>query len=103
MKPSRVSLVIISQIRRLVVFCQWIQGDTSTRWEPILRYQGAHHPALDPFKLEANKNVLIEYHEKMCNDSLKILCCRSVLIPMHPDNSTARIGKITDLISCAMA
>ncbi len=73
-----------------------------TRWEPILRYQGAHHPALDPFKLEANKNVLIEYHEKMCNDSLKILS-RSVLIPMHPDNSTARIGKIADLISCAMA
>tara|TARA_B100001094_G_C18097773_1_gene753961 strand:- start:156 stop:1325 length:1170 start_codon:yes stop_codon:yes gene_type:complete len=71
-----------------------------TRWEPILRYQGAHHPALDPFKIEANKNVVVKYDEDMCSDSLKILS-RSVLIPMHPDNSITRIGKIADLISRA--
>ena len=37
-----------------------------TRWEPILRYQGAHHPALDPFKIPANKAARIEHSEDMC-------------------------------------
>ncbi len=64
-----------------------------TRWEPILRYQGAHHPALDPFKIPANKKARIEYSEDMCARSLKILA-RSVLIPMHPNNSRARVNKI---------
>ena len=71
-----------------------------TRWEPILRYQGAHHPALDPFKLTVNKEALVDYDVEMCRDSLKILS-RSVLIPMHPDNSVTRIRKIGDLIARA--
>ena len=64
-----------------------------TRWEPILRYQGAHHPALDPFKIPANKKARIEYSEDMCEKSLRILA-RSVLIPMHPNNSRARVNKM---------
>jgi dTDP-4-amino-4,6-dideoxygalactose transaminase len=71
-----------------------------TRWEPIMRYQGAHHPALDPFKLPANKKARIKYSEKMCKKSLKILS-RSVLIPMHPNNTKARIGKMAKAIAAA--
>ena len=61
-----------------------------TRWDPILRYQGAHHPALNPFKLKANKKCRIKYTMDMCKDSLDILA-RSVLIGMRPDNTRGRI------------
>ena len=71
-----------------------------TRWEPILRYQGAHHPALDPFKIPANKAARIEYSEDMCARSLRILA-RSVLIPMHPDNTKARVAKMGEAIALA--
>ncbi len=68
-----------------------------TRWEPIMRYQGAHHPALDPFKLPANKKARIKYSNGMCKKSLKILS-RSVLIGMHPNNSKARVRKMGEAI-----
>ena len=71
-----------------------------TRWEPILRQQGAHHPALDPFKLAENKKCLVDYTLDMCQDSLDILN-RSVLVPMHPDNTAARIKKIGKVIQQA--
>lgn len=71
-----------------------------TRWEPIMRYQGAHHPALDPFKLPANKKARIKYSKNMCKKSLKILS-RSVLIPMHPNNTKARVGKMAKAIVAA--
>jgi len=71
-----------------------------TRWEPIMRYQGAHHPALDPFKLPANKKARIKYSENMCKKSLKILS-RSVLVPMHPNNTKARVGKMATAIRAA--
>jgi dTDP-4-amino-4,6-dideoxygalactose transaminase len=71
-----------------------------TRWEPILRYQGAHHPALDPFKLRANQNALVKYRLDMCRDSLEVLS-RAVLIPMHPDHSRARLRKMGEAIRAA--
>ena len=71
-----------------------------TRWDPILRYQGAHHPALDPFKIEANKRCRVEYTPDMCQDSLDILS-RAVLIGMHPDHKRARIGQLAKAIRAA--
>lgn len=68
-----------------------------TRWDPIMRYQGAHHPALDPFKIAANAQARVEYTHDMCQDSLNILD-RSVLLPMHPDNSRRRVAKIAEAI-----
>lgn len=57
-----------------------------TRWDPIMRKQGAHHPDLNPYNLEANKKLEVEYSEDMCQDSLEILS-RCVLVPMHCDHS----------------
>lgn len=68
-----------------------------TRWHPILREQGAHHPALDPFKIPANQKCRVKYSEDMCQDSIDILN-RSVLIGMHPDNSRARIREISKAV-----
>ena len=61
-----------------------------TRWDPIMRKQGAHHPALDPFKLKENQGCNMDYTEDMCQDSLDILN-RTVLIGMHPDNTAQRV------------
>ena len=71
-----------------------------TYWDPIMRRQGAHHPALDPFKLKANKKCRIKYTMDMCQDSLDILN-RSVLIGMHPDNTRGRIGAMGKAIQAA--
>lgn len=68
-----------------------------TRWDPILRYQGAHHPSLDPFKIEANRKCRVEYSMDMCQKSLDILN-RSVLVPMHPDHTAARVRKMEGVI-----
>lgn len=73
-----------------------------TRWDPIMRYQGAHHPALDPFKIPANAEARIEYHADMCQVSLDILN-RSVLLPMHPDNTQKRVDEISAAIRQAAA
>ena len=56
-----------------------------TRWEPVLRQQGAHHPALDPFKIAANRKCRVRYTADMCSRSLDILG-RAVLVPCHPDH-----------------
>jgi dTDP-4-amino-4,6-dideoxygalactose transaminase len=71
-----------------------------TRWDPILRKQGAHHPSLNPFNLAENKALNIEYSEDMCPKSLDILS-RSVLIGMHPDNDRDKVNQIADAIRTA--
>ena len=71
-----------------------------TRWDPIMRYQGAHHPALDPFKIPANKKAKIKYTDDMCKDSLDVLS-RSVLIGTHPDNTRAKVRKMGEAIKAA--
>ena len=61
-----------------------------TRWDPIMREQGAHHAALDPFKIPANRACRVKYTDDMCADSLDILN-RAVLVPTHPDHKVARL------------
>ena len=47
--------------------------------------RGAHHPALDPFKIAANRKCRVRYTADMCSRSLDILG-RAVLVPCHPDH-----------------
>ncbi|MDA0749015.1 MAG: DegT/DnrJ/EryC1/StrS aminotransferase, partial [bacterium] len=64
-----------------------------TRWDPIMRKQGAHHPAMNPYNFPENKKLNVKYSKDMCKDSLDILG-RSVLISMHPDNTQKRVREI---------
>ena len=73
-----------------------------TRWEPILRQQGAHHPALDPFKIPANRKCRVQYAMDTCAASLGILN-RAVLIGMHPNNKRARLRQIAAAVRQAAA
>jgi len=73
-----------------------------TRWDPIMRKQGAHHPALDPFKLKENQGAQMDYTADMCQDSLDIMN-RTVLMGMHPDNAAQRIEEMATAIAAAAA
>ena len=68
-----------------------------TEWDPIFARRGAHHRALDPFHLPANRRCRRNYTKSMCARSLDILS-RTVMLGNHPDRKrgevTARIRKI---------
>ena len=53
-------------------------------WAPILAKRGAFHPLMDPFKMEANQNIIPNYTKDMCQKSLDILC-RVSYIGISPD------------------
>lgn len=72
------------------------------RWDPILRYQGGHHPALNTFERPANRKCRVEYTEDMCRDSLDLLS-RCVLIPMHPNHTRRRLQEMAGAIRAAAA
>ena len=71
-----------------------------TRWEPIIRKQGAHHPALDPFRLKENRGSRVDYSEKLCERSLDIVQ-RAVLLPMNPDHTQKDRDRIAAAIRAA--
>ncbi|MGB2824394.1 MAG: DegT/DnrJ/EryC1/StrS family aminotransferase [Phycisphaerae bacterium] len=68
-----------------------------TEWDPIFNHRGAHHRALDPFRLPANRRCRKKYTKGMCAASLDVLN-RTVMLTNHPDRTradvTAVIGKI---------
>lgn len=63
-------------------------------WEPIMKKRGAFHPLMDPFKMEANKDIIPDYHETMCPKTLDLLS-RTVYLMISPDDSKETLdGKI---------
>jgi len=68
-----------------------------TEWDPIFAGQGAHHPALNPFRLPANRRCRRKYTKDMCARSLDLLS-RTVMLGTDPDHKradvTARIRAI---------
>ena len=57
-----------------------------TEWDQILQHRGSHHPALNPFTIEANRECRMDYSKDMCQRSLDILAA-TVFIQTHPDRS----------------
>lgn len=62
-------------------------------WTPVMEKRGAFHPLMDPFKMEANKEIIPDYHENMCPKTLDILS-RTVYIGLNPDMSEGDIENI---------
>ena len=73
-----------------------------TEWDQIFAHQGAHHPALDPFKLPQNRKCRKRYSRDMCAGSLEILN-RAVLIGNHPDRKAVEVTKLIGKIRAAAA
>jgi dTDP-4-amino-4,6-dideoxygalactose transaminase len=55
-------------------------------WTPIMEKNGALHPLMDPFRMEANKNIVPIYTENMCEKTLEKLA-RVVYVNVDPDDT----------------
>lgn len=64
-----------------------------SNWTPIMNKRGAFHPAMDPFKMEANKDIVPDYKPDMCPKSLEILA-RTCYIGLNPDMTAQQIDEI---------
>ena len=68
-------------------------------WAPIMNKVGALHPLMDPFKMEANHDIVPDYREDMCPRTLDLLS-RVVHISVNPDWTTEALdAKVAQLRS----
>jgi len=58
-----------------------------SNWTPIMNKVGALHPLMDPFKMEANQNIIPDYRTDMCPKTLDLLS-RTALLDINPDWGT---------------
>ena len=63
-----------------------------THWEPIMKKRGALHPAMDPFKMEANRDIVPDYRPEMCPATLDYLA-RSVYVGVDPNHSAEKLDE----------
>ena len=70
-------------------------------WTPIMEKRGAFHPLMDPFKMEANKDIIPDYNENMCPKTLERLS-KVVYIGLHPDDSKEVLDEKIQLIKNAL-
>ena len=61
-------------------------------WDQVLIGEGAGHPAMNPYNMEANRRCRRTTTKDMCQRSLGILE-RTVMIPMNPELSEAEVGQ----------
>ncbi|MEQ1954137.1 DegT/DnrJ/EryC1/StrS family aminotransferase [Mesorhizobium yinganensis] len=73
---------------------------TFTQWDQVLMHEGAHHAALNPYKLPENKGLRTGYAEGMCKGSLDILN-RTVMVATNPLHTDEEIDDIIHNIDAA--
>ena len=64
-------------------------------WTPIIEKRGAYHPLMDPFKMEANRDIVPDYSEDMCPKTLEILG-KTVYVGINPDMKEEEIARLID-------
>lgn len=70
-------------------------------WTPIMNKRGAFNPLMDPFKMEANKDIVPDYREDMCPQTLDKLA-KVVYLPIDPDATKEMMDGKIELIRAAM-
>ena len=70
-------------------------------WTPIMNKVGALHPLMDPFKMEANRDIVPDYRADMCPKTLDLLS-RTVYIPVNPDWTDAELAAKIAAIRAAL-
>lgn len=70
-------------------------------WTSIMAKRGAFHPLMDPFKMEANKDIIPNYTADMCPKTLDILS-RTVYIHVNPDHTKAEMDTLIAAIRAAL-
>ena len=71
-------------------------------WTPIMEKRGAFNPLMDPFKMEANKDIIPDYHENMCPKTLDRLS-KVVYVWVNPDDDKAKLNEKIALYRKALA
>lgn len=72
-----------------------------TNWTQIMEKRGALHPAMDPFKMEANKGLQMDYTMDMCPKTLDLLA-RTAYIAIDPDRTADALEKVARTINNAL-
>ncbi len=72
-----------------------------TNWTQIMEKRGALHPLMDPFKMEANKGLQMDYSMDMCPKALDYLA-RTAYIAIDPDWAEEDVAKIAEIVNSAM-
>ena len=62
---------------------------------------GALNPLMDPFKMEANKDIVPDYSEDMCPKTLDILS-KTAYININPDWTKAELDKMVENVKKAL-
>ena len=70
-------------------------------WTAIMNKVGAAHPLMDPFKMEANKDIVPSYTADMCPKTLDLLS-RSVYIGINPDWTLPEMDEKIEKIRAAL-
>ena len=70
-------------------------------WTQIMELRGAHHPALDPFKMKENEGLQFNYTADMCPKALDYLA-RTGYIWVQPHFTEADIERIAGIINEAL-
>lgn len=71
-----------------------------SNWTPIMEKCGAFNPLMDPFKMDANKDIVPDYTKDMCPKTLEILS-KVVYIGINPDAAKEDLDKKIGLIKSA--
>ncbi len=61
-------------------------------WTPIMQKRGALHPLMDPFKMEANRDIVPDYKDDMCPKTLDLLS-KAVYIRVDADLTREEMDK----------
>lgn len=69
-----------------------------TNWTQIMEKRGAMHPAMDPFKMEANRGLNMDYSPDMCSKTLDLLS-RTLYIAISPDWAEADLDQIAAVMN----
>ena len=70
-------------------------------WTPIMTKTGALNPLMDPFKMEANKDIVPDYSEDMCPKTLDILS-KTAYININPDWTKAELDAMVENVKKAL-
>ena len=73
-----------------------------TNWTPIMNKTGALNPLMDPFKMEANRDIVPDYKPDMCPKTLDYLA-RTVYIGLNPDWDKSKLDEVVASIRAALA
>ena len=64
-----------------------------TNWTQVMEKRGAFHPAMDPYKMEANRALNANYTTDMCPRTLDYLS-RTAYLMINPDWDSATVDSI---------